>query len=183
MKSKRLATPVGLPNDCFYWVFCCQTTGNQPPQIKGLQRRLSNRSAAIALLAAFWFGGTQVDAAKAADATRLVAAEAKRQGVPVAFALRVARVESGVQCHRHNKSGASGPLQLMPATARALGFRGHIRSASCSVQVHWGMRHLAMCYRGARGNQRVAAACHYQGVSALRRVSKAGAAYARKVSK
>ncbi len=117
----------------------------------------------------------------AADATRLVAAEARRQGVPVAFALRVARVESGVQCHRHNKSGASGPLQIMPASARALGFRGHIRKASCAVQVHWGMHHLAMCYRGARGNQRIAAACHYQGVSALRRVSRSGAAYARKV--
>ena len=126
---------------------------------------------------------TPTATAYAADATRLVTAEAKRQGVPVGFAIRVARVESGVQCHRHNKSGASGPLQLMPATARALGFRGHIRSASCSVQVHWGMRHLAMCYRGARGNQRIAAACHYQGVSALRRVSRSGAAYARKVGK
>lgn len=126
---------------------------------------------------------TPTATAYAADATRLVAAEARRQGVPVAFALRVARVESGVQCHRHNKSGASGPLQLMPATARALGYRGHIRKASCSVQVHWGMRHLAMCYRGARGNQRIAAACHYQGVSALRRVSRAGSAYARKVVK
>jgi soluble lytic murein transglycosylase-like protein len=126
---------------------------------------------------------TPTATAYAADATRLIAAEARRQGVPVAFALRVAEVESGVQCHRHNKSGASGPLQLMPATARALGFRGHIRKASCQVQVHWGMRHLAMCYRGAHGNQRVAAACHYQGVSALRRVSKAGAAYARKVAK
>ena len=126
---------------------------------------------------------TPTATAYAADATRLVAAEARRQGVPVAFALRVARVESGVQCHRHNRSGASGPLQLMPATARALGYRGHIRSASSSVQVHWGMRHLAMCNRGARGNQRIAAACHYQGVSALRRVSRAGSAYARKVVK
>ena len=126
---------------------------------------------------------TPTATAYAADATRLVTAEARRQGVPVAFALRVARVESGVQCHRHNKSGASGPLQIMPASARALGFRGHIRKASCAVQTHYGMRHLAMCYRGARGNQRIAAACHYQGVSALRRVSRAGSAYARKVGK
>lgn len=121
--------------------------------------------------------------AHAYDASRLVAAEARRQGVPVSFALRVARVESGVQCHRHNASGATGPLQIMPASARALGYRGHIRSASCAVQTHYGMRHLAMCWRGARGNQRVAAACHYQGVSALHRVSRAGAAYARRVAR
>lgn len=119
---------------------------------------------------------------QATDATRLIAAEARRQGVPVSFAMRVAKAESGARCGVHNRSGASGPLQLMPASARALGYHGAIRKASCAVQTHYGMRHLAMCYRGARGNQRVAAACHYQGVSALRRVSRAGAAYARKVA-
>lgn len=148
--------------------------------VNGLE---SYRPALAGIVLSSIFLSTPTAPAHAYDASRLVVAEAKRQGVPVSFALRVARVESGVQCHRHNKSGATGPLQLMPATARALGFRGHIRSASCPVQVHWGMRHLAMCYRGARGNQMRAAACHYQGVSALRRVSKAGAAYARKVAR
>lgn len=122
--------------------------------------------------------------ATASDATSLVVAAAKRHRVPVDLAVRVGRAESGLQCHRHNRSGASGPLQIMPSTARAMGYRGpSIRRASCAVQTEWGMRHLAMCYRGARGDRRVAAACHYQGVSALRRVSKAGAAYARRVAR
>jgi soluble lytic murein transglycosylase-like protein len=120
--------------------------------------------------------------ATASDATALVTAAAKRHRVPVDLALRVGRAESGLQCHRHNKSGASGPLQIMPSTARAMGYRGpSIRRASCAVQTEWGMRHLAMCYRGAKGDRRIAAACHYQGVSALQRVSRAGAAYARRV--
>lgn len=118
----------------------------------------------------------------ASDATALVTAAAKRHRVPVDLALRVGRAESGLQCHRHNRSGASGPLQIMPSTARAMGYRGpSIRRASCAVQTEWGMRHLAMCYRGAKGDRRIAAACHYQGVSALQRVSRAGAAYARRV--
>ena len=120
--------------------------------------------------------------ALASDATALVKAEARRHGVPVAFALRVARAESGVQCGRRNpKSTASGPLQVLKGTARGLGYRGDIRRASCAVQTRYGMKHLAMCWRGAKGNARRAAACHYQGVSALRRITPAGAAYARKV--
>lgn len=120
--------------------------------------------------------------ALASDATALVRAEAKRHGVPVAFALRVARAESGVKCGRRNpKSTASGPLQVLKGTARGLGYRGDIRRASCAVQTRYGMKHLAMCWRGAKGNARRAAACHYQGLSALKRVNRAGAAYARKV--
>lgn len=167
MKSKRLATPVGLPNDCFYWVLCCQTTGNEPPQIKGLQRRLSNRSAAIALLAAFWFGSTQVGAATAADATRLVTAEAKRQGVPVGFALRVARVESGVQCGKIGKAGERGPVQILPRTAAALGYHGIDKSA-CARQTAAGIRHLAICLQKGRSLHR-AAACHNGGFGMLGR--------------
>jgi len=120
--------------------------------------------------------------AYSADATRLVTSAAKAHGVPVHFALRIAKIESGVKCGRRNpKSTASGPLQVLKGTARGLGYKGDIRRASCAVQTNYGMKHLAVCWRGSRGNARRAAACHYQGVSALKRVNKAGAAYARKV--
>ena len=106
--------------------------------------------------------------ASATDATGLVRAEALRQGVPVSFALRMAHVESGVRCHNHNRrSTASGPLQILRGTARSLGYRGDIRRASCAVQTHYGMKHLALCYRGAKGNQALARRCHQVGVSAL----------------
>ena len=119
--------------------------------------------------------------ASANDAREIVSSAAKRHGVPVSFALKVARQESGVKCGNHNPSGATGPLQIMPRSARALGYRGNIRRASCYIQTEYGMKHLAMCWRGAHGNPRRAAACHYQGISALHRISRAGAAYARQV--
>lgn len=104
----------------------------------------------------------------AGDATGLVTAEARKQGVPLAFALRMAKIESGVRCHNHNrKSSASGPLQVLRGTARAMGYRGDIRRASCATQTHYGMKHLAMCYRGARGNQAIAKRCHQVGISVL----------------
>jgi len=104
----------------------------------------------------------------AGDATGLVTAEARRQGVPVAFALKMARIESGIRCNNHNKkSSATGPLQVLRGTARSLGYRGDIRKASCATQTHYGMKHLAMCYRGARGNQALAKRCHQVGIRVL----------------
>lgn len=106
----------------------------------------------------------------ASDATNHVVSAAKAQGVPVKFALRMAKIESGVRCGQRNpRSTASGPLQILKSTARAMGYRGDIRRASCAVQTHYGMKHLAMCYRGARGNQALAKQCHQRGVSALYR--------------
>lgn len=106
--------------------------------------------------------------AHAGDATAIVTAEARKQGVPVKFALHIAKIESGIQCGNHNRrSSATGPLQILRGTARALGYRGDIRKASCAIQTHYGMKHLAMCYRAARGNQALAKRCHQQGISAI----------------
>jgi len=104
----------------------------------------------------------------AADASHIVKTEARKQGVPVAFALKMARIESGIKCGQRNpRSTASGPLQVLKSTARAMGYRGDIRRASCATQAHYGMKHLAMCYRGARGNQALAKRCHQVGISVL----------------
>lgn len=109
-------------------------------------------------------------AGNASDATSHVTNAAKAHGVPVGFALRMAKIESGVRCGRRNpKSTASGPLQVLKGTARSLGYKGDIRRASCVTQTHYGMKHLAMCWRGARGNASLAKRCHQHGVSVLYR--------------
>jgi soluble lytic murein transglycosylase-like protein len=116
-----------------------------------------------------------------ADAKPLVISAAKRHGVPVHFALRVAHVESGVKCGRTGAAGEKGPLQILPSTARGLGYK-NIRAASCATQTDAGMKHLAMCWRKTRNLWR-AAACHNQGISVAygRKVNKRAARYANKV--
>jgi len=123
-------------------------------------------------------------AAQAKDATGIVKQMASRHGVPQSFALRVARVESGVKCGRVGAAGERGPLQVLPRTAAGLGYK-NIRKASCATQTSAGMKHLAICYRGARGNQFRAAACHNGGFGVLRwkRIPKSIQAYARKVTR
>ena len=122
--------------------------------------------------------------AYAADATGIVKQMARKHGVPQSFAIRVARVESGVKCGRIGRAGERGQLQILPRTAAGLGYR-NIRKASCATQTSAGMKHLAICYRGARGNQFRAAACHNGGFGVLkwRRIPKSIQAYARKVAR
>ena len=117
----------------------------------------------------------------ASDATRLVEASARKHGLPVEFALQVAKKETGVQCGKVGSSGERGPLQILPSTARQLGYK-NIRKASCAEQTDAGMAHLAECYRGVGGNRWYAAACHNQGFSAISgKVRKRAKRYANSV--
>ena len=117
----------------------------------------------------------------AIDATQLVKASALKHGVPVEFALQVAQKETGVRCGEIGASGERGPLQILPSTARQMGYK-NIRQASCAEQTDAGMAHLAECYRGMGGNRWYAAACHNQGFSAISgKVKKRAKRYANAV--
>lgn len=108
----------------------------------------------------------------ASSSQKLIAAEARRQGVPEGFALRIAKIESGQRCDavgpRTRSGRAQGPLQIMPGSARALGHSGGPLN-NCGAGLHYGMKHLAMCYRLAGGNQPLAARCHLAGPGGMHR--------------
>ena len=73
---------------------------------------------------------------------------ARRFGVPLSTALAVCRVESGFRCSARGAAGEMGLLQIKPATARALGYRGPARGLlRCSTGAYWGMKHLAAAIR------------------------------------
>ena len=111
----------------------------------------------------------------------LVAASARKHGVPVEFALNVARHESGLKCGVVGSSGEVGPLQILPSTARGMGYRD-IRHKGCAAQTDAGMAHLARCFRGMGGNRWAAAACHNQGFSAITgKITARAKRYANKV--
>lgn len=120
--------------------------------------------------------------ADASDASALIKASAAKHGVPVAIAMKVAKVESGTQCGRVGQSGELGPLQILPSSAKMLGYK-RIAKASCATQTDAGMKHLAICWKGARGFDRLAIACHNQGFGILktRKISRQGARYVRLV--
>ena len=114
----------------------------------------------------------------ASDATGFVTTSARKFGVPVHFALKIAKIESGIRCGVHNRhSGATGPMQILPSTARHLGFR-NIRGSSCATQVHAGMKYLAFCVNFAHGNLYNAARCYNAGPGGMRSRNRAVHRYA-----
>src|SRR5262245_21008757 len=77
-----------------------------------------------------------------------IAASARRYGVPQHFARAVIRMESGGRCDARGRAAELGPLQIKPATARGIGYRGPIsRLRSCGAGLDIGMKHLAMALR------------------------------------
>ena len=105
----------------------------------------------------------------------LVAAAARRHGVPVMLELAIVDVESGFNPRARNGS-STGLGQIKPGTARDAGCRGSLRdavaNADCSARI------LAVLLRDAGGDWRRAAAHYNQGRYAR---ESAGAGYARLV--
>ena len=104
----------------------------------------------------------------------LVAASARRHGVPPRLAVAIAKVESGLKPRWNGV--AAGIMQIRPATARSVGCAGTLHELMRVRRgIECGMRYLALVWRRAHGTSR-AAALYTQGIGA-RRISRAGAHY------
>ena len=78
----------------------------------------------------------------------LVAKHAQENGVPVALAQAVVRIES-----RGNARGALGLMQIKPQTARSVGFSGGASGLfSPDTNLRYGMKVLAAAYRSSGGD-------------------------------
>lgn len=107
-----------------------------------------------------------------ADVRAMITSEAKRQGVPTAFALAVAWQESGWQQDLVSAAGAIGIMQLLPATgdwvsAAMLGEPVHLRDARSNVRA--GVALLGFYLDRYAGSRELALAAYYQGMTAADR--------------
>lgn len=95
----------------------------------------------------------------------MIKAQAPSYGVPTWFALRIAKVESGFNPRARGAAGEYGVFQLKCATARGVGFRGNCgQLLNASVNVRYGLKHLALAVRGSHGNLKLAASKHNGGL-------------------
>lgn len=91
--------------------------------------------------------------ASAVDFRALAHAEARRAGLPGEVADAVMAVESGYDPHAVGTSGEIGLMQVMPSTARMLGFAGGVEAlAEPSTNIHYGVTYLAGAWRLAGGD-------------------------------
>ncbi|WP_394886154.1 lytic transglycosylase domain-containing protein (plasmid) [Mesorhizobium sp. AaZ16] len=95
-------------------------------------------------------------AGKAGDANgfrELATCEAKQLGLPPQFATAVMEIESGFNPGAKGKAGEIGLMQVMPSTARMLGFHGDSdQLADPAINIALGVRYLAEAHRLAGGD-------------------------------
>jgi soluble lytic murein transglycosylase-like protein len=83
----------------------------------------------------------------------LVRAEAQRQGEPPALADAVAIVETGYTPSAVGGSGEIGMMQVMPSTARMLGFTAPMSDLfEPATNIHYGVTYLARAWAASGGN-------------------------------
>jgi soluble lytic murein transglycosylase-like protein len=92
-------------------------------------------------------------AARIADYRRIAIAEAERRGLPPEIADAVMKVESNYNPAARGRDGEYGLMQVMPPTARMLGFSGPIETlADPETNIALGVRYLAEAWRLAKGD-------------------------------
>jgi len=96
----------------------------------------------------------------------IVRTQAARHGVPYDLAMRVIRAESGGRARARSKVGAQGLMQLMPATARAMGVRNPYDPAQ---NISGGVKYLAKMLRMFGGRQDLALAAYNAGPGAVKK--------------
>lgn len=78
----------------------------------------------------------------------LVSQFAREYGVPDKLAHAVVTVESNYYPKAHGKDGEIGLMQIMPATARGMGYRGSVKGLyKPETNIRYGMKYLAGAYK------------------------------------
>lgn len=122
-------------------------SGIRPPEAAALPRARPASAAATAPAARY-------------DA--LIARYAAENGVPVSLAHAVVAKESGYNA-RATGRGTIGLMQIKPATARGIGFKGSVEELyDPETNLAWGMKYLGGAYR-LGGGDICGTALRYQG--------------------
>lgn len=84
---------------------------------------------------------------------KLIRKAAAKHGVPVKIAKAVVEVESNFNPKARGRAGEVGLMQIKPATARGIGYRGATKALyDPATNLEWGMKYLAGAHDRANGD-------------------------------
>ncbi len=116
-----------------------------------------------------------------ADIVATIDREAKRAGLPSEIAEAVAHTESSLDPSRIGADGEIGLMQVLPSTARMMGFSGSLVDLAVpDTNIRYGVTYLARAYRLAGGDL-CTAAMKYRAGHGETRFSYLSVDYCRKV--
>ena len=112
---------------------------------------------------------------------KLVGKHARAAGVPVKLALAVVQVESNFNPRARGQAGEVGLMQIKPATARLIGYRGSVKALyNPDTNLAWGMKYLAEAQRRGGGSV-CGTVLKYNAGHYAKRMNKTSAHYCGKV--
>ncbi len=113
----------------------------------------------------------------------LIAKYAAAEGVPVALAHAVIRVESNYRTNARGSAGEIGLMQIKPATARGMGFSGSAKALyDPATNLRWGMKYLGRAHQ-LGGGETCGTILRYNAGHGAKRMNKVSAAYCGKVKR
>ncbi|MCX2721869.1 lytic transglycosylase domain-containing protein [Roseibium salinum] len=84
---------------------------------------------------------------------KLIRKAADKHGVPLNIAKAVVQVESNFNPRARGSAGEVGLMQIKPATARGIGYRGSTKALyDPETNLEWGMKYLAGAHQRANGD-------------------------------
>ncbi len=128
---------------------------------------------------------TQAAAIKGANSSlnALIAKYAAAEGVPVALAHAVIRVESNYRTNARGRAGEIGLMQIKPATARGMGFSGSAKALyDPATNLRWGMKYLGRAHQ-LGGGETCGTILRYNAGHGAKRMNKISAAYCGRVKR
>ena len=94
----------------------------------------------------------------------MIARHAQANGLPEALVHRVVKRESGYNPRARNRSGATGLMQIKPATARGMGYSGSAAGLlDAETNLTYAVKYLAGAFQAAGGNANRAVALYQSG--------------------
>lgn len=111
----------------------------------------------------------------------IVSRYAAAYGVPEALAHAVITVESNYKASASGSAGEVGLMQIKPATARGMGFRGSVKALyDPETNIKYGMRYLGKAYQ-LGGGDTCGAILRYNAGHGAKRMNPISASYCAKV--
>lgn len=110
-----------------------------------------------------------------------IARYARAEGVPVALAHAIIKVESNYRVNARGSVGEIGLMQIRLQTARLMGYRGSAKNLyNPSENLKWGMKYLGKARKLAKGNM-CGTILRYNAGHGAKRMNKVSANYCGKV--
>jgi len=125
--------------------------------------------------------GVMQTAASVAAFSPIVSRYAAEYGVPVSLAHAVIRVESNYRVSARGSAGEIGLMQIKPATARMMGYRGSAKGLfDPETNIRFGIKYMAMAH-DLGGGDTCGTILRYNAGHAATRMNPVSAAYCQKV--